>query len=389
MQFLTDLKNRVCSKLNDQGQINQINDAYNRCYYNNKEILKFASFLLEYSNNDNKGLHENIERNTTFNTNKIKIENFNNALNYFNCFHFIKYKHYKQIPAHYEWINNIIPLNDGRFATSSNDRTIKIWDPNNDLNFDIVILGYPQDKNGHQNKIWFIIQLDNGYIVSMSNESDIRIWSISKTSYQCLFKIDKIWNWLSDSYRYQLVALSDNRFIFNDSSTLRIWSTEEPFSSNPIKEMEQFCHMIFYVKNKDILIVEHRNKDYKFYSMKTYQLICTIIDSNCKNYYMYQIDEERVIGNNIHDNVGKGVLTMINVGTCLKEKSKTISALCLEILSDNILLLVYEGFGVYNLKTNECSWINTDCFIDKALKINESTVITINYKENDFKVWQF
>ena len=67
-------------------------------------------------------------------------------------------------------INSIIKLNDGTFATCSNDKKIKIWDLNQRLN----ILAF---SDAHEKTINNIIQLNNGMLISTGKDSLIKIWN--------------------------------------------------------------------------------------------------------------------------------------------------------------------------------------------------------------------
>ena len=72
--------------------------------------------------------------------------------------------------AHLYKINCIIKLNDGLFATCSNDKTIKIWNLHKRVN----ILTFFE---AHEKTINNLIQLNNGMLVSAGKDSLIKIWN--------------------------------------------------------------------------------------------------------------------------------------------------------------------------------------------------------------------
>ena len=88
--------------IDDKNQKEQLEKAYYICEELNESIIYFAELLFENYNNDNKKWYNNIIRNTTFNTNKLIDEDVTHAINYFNSFHFIKYKEIKTVIAHYQ-----------------------------------------------------------------------------------------------------------------------------------------------------------------------------------------------------------------------------------------------------------------------------------------------
>ena len=72
--------------------------------------------------------------------------------------------------AHFYKITSIIQLNDGSFATCSNDKTIKIWNLHQRVNF----LTFSE---AHEKAINNLIQLNNGMLVSTGKDSLIKIWN--------------------------------------------------------------------------------------------------------------------------------------------------------------------------------------------------------------------
>ena len=72
--------------------------------------------------------------------------------------------------AHMYKINSIIKLNDGTFATCSNDKSIKIWNLHKRIN----ILTFSE---AHKKAINNLIQLNNGMLVSTGKDSLIKIWN--------------------------------------------------------------------------------------------------------------------------------------------------------------------------------------------------------------------
>ena len=73
------------------------------------------------------------------------------------------------ITGHYACIYSLIQLQDGRLASGSRDKTIKIWNPHD--NFECT-----QTLKGHTHFIYNLIQLHDGRLASGSADRTIRIW---------------------------------------------------------------------------------------------------------------------------------------------------------------------------------------------------------------------
>lgn len=82
------------------------------------------------------------------------------------------------IRQHKDVVMSIILLKDGRIASASIDKTIKIYEK---YTYQCIM-----SMQGHKRGIECIIQVNNGQIVSCSNDKTIRVWSISLTNYKCL-----------------------------------------------------------------------------------------------------------------------------------------------------------------------------------------------------------
>ena len=79
-------------------------------------------------------------------------------------------------------IHSLLLLSDGRLASCSQDKTIKIYNINNNYHCDITL-------EGHTNGVNYISELDNNKLISCSDDRSIKIWSISQSSYQCDYTI--------------------------------------------------------------------------------------------------------------------------------------------------------------------------------------------------------
>lgn len=95
-------------------------------------------------------------------------------------------------------------LNDSRIAMIFNEKDIRILDPLNNFNCDIVL-------SGHLFLVSSLCQLDNGHLVSSSFDNSIIIWKLEKYAYSLVSKISDI----ETNFTCYVLALSDNRFAIN------------------------------------------------------------------------------------------------------------------------------------------------------------------------------
>ena len=91
-----------------------------------------------------------------------------------------------EITAHSKWINKIIPLTKSRFATCSNDKSVKIW--NSEYPYDFI---HKFDK--HTDDVNSIIQLRNKEVLvsaSSKKDSTFRTWDLNV--YSEIYAIKKV-----------------------------------------------------------------------------------------------------------------------------------------------------------------------------------------------------
>lgn len=74
--------------------------------------------------------------------------------------------------GHTDIITSILPLDEKLFASSSGDRTIKVWD---------IDSGYCMGTiSGHFKDIWGLARISDSTIASCSADSSIKIWDYKK-----------------------------------------------------------------------------------------------------------------------------------------------------------------------------------------------------------------
>lgn len=90
------------------------------------------------------------------------------------------YKLIHTLKGHTNAVNKLIELEDGKLVSCSNDKTIKIWDDTN--NYESV-----QTLLDNTESVISVIEMNN-YFVSVSSKSSLNIWE--KLTYECKGKIE-------------------------------------------------------------------------------------------------------------------------------------------------------------------------------------------------------
>ena len=103
----------------------------------------------------------------------------------------INIKEVKTFTEHTDNVNSLLRLKDGRVASCSDDKTIRIYDPSNDYHCDQVI-------KRHNDSITSICQLDDGTIVSCSEDRTIMLNNYTIKN-------------AHDGWIYKVITLPNNR----------------------------------------------------------------------------------------------------------------------------------------------------------------------------------
>ncbi|MDD6137147.1 MAG: hypothetical protein PUB54_08295, partial [Lachnospiraceae bacterium] len=233
-------------------------------------------------------------------------KNINELIKYYNEYNIVEsvkiedIKSIKTITDHTDYyVNSLLLLNDGRVASCSRDKTIRIYDPSNDYHCDQVI-------KRHSKGIISICQLDDGTIVSCSNDKSIMIG-------------DYTINNAHESWIYKVITLPNNRIAScsNDYS-IKIWKSNPPYSDTPINVLKGHRYVVaslLYIKERDVMISGSGDDTLRLWNMSTYQcdkviegVRCCFINS------LYQIDKDRVIVG------GYKSFCVVNIDKCVIEK---------------------------------------------------------------------
>ncbi len=78
--------------------------------------------------------------------------------------------------GHTNSVNCLAGLRNGRVASGSIDKTIKIWD----FVHDKLLFTFDSTNGGHIDIVWTMSLLDNGFLVSGSFDASIKLWNVDQ-----------------------------------------------------------------------------------------------------------------------------------------------------------------------------------------------------------------
>ena len=280
------------------------------------------------------------------------------------------------ITGHTDSVNSLLLLKDGRVASCSDDKTIRIYDPSNDYHCDQVI-------ERHSKGITSICQLDDGTIVSCSYDKSIMIgdYTINNAHYSWILKV---------------ITLPNNRIAScSPNMTIKIWKSNPPYSDTPINVLKghwDYVNSLLYIKERDVMLSGSWDDTLCLWNMSTYQ--CDKVIEGvyyCSHNSLYQIDKDRVIVG------GDKSFSIVNIDKCVIEKTINVKLLryvdCFLKLRDNktILCGCIKGiFCFYDMNTEQYKITNDNHNDDitDILLIDDNTFLSCSIDGN-IKVWRY
>lgn len=381
--YFKSLKDTIINEL--LHQIDQINSAYETSITNNTNILSLITLLID-NYNGSSIMRNNIINNSSFHIYNCEDElSFTSIIKFFNEYNIISPREInidkltceRTIAEHSDSVNSLLLLKDGtHIASCSLDKTIKIFDSANSYNCDLTM-------EGHTDKVVSICQLDEGNIVSCSDDKSIKIF------------IKTISNAHDDSIN-KVITLPNNRVAScSDDNTIKIWKSDPPYQSEPLavlKGHHDTVTSMIYIKNRDVIVAGDTDGKLRLWSMSTYQCVSAIDDVKCcYTNAVYQIDDDRVI---VGHNNG---LYVVNIDKCIIEDELRDEELgyvnCFLKLRDNYSIICgCEGgkFCVYDIFSKEHFMIpeKHSKDITDLIRIDDDTFVSCSW-DSTIKVWKY
>jgi WD40 repeat protein len=123
----------------------------------------------------------------------------------------------KILRLHTDWISSLVNIKDYKFASASKDRTIKVWDINQDYSCTKTI------ESAHFDWIYALL-FDEDDLLFSSTYQFIEVWKISK-NFECVRSIDAH----NDIIRSLLLLPGGYFASGSNDKTIKIWSIKEHF----------------------------------------------------------------------------------------------------------------------------------------------------------------
>ena len=264
--------------------VNDINNIENK-------KVKFK-YLINQVIKENEKMKNDIQKMLNINTNKkiITREYKNKEVN--NCFlsngFNIKNKnHILQLKYHTDRINCAIILNDGRFATCSNDKSIIIYNKKT-FKPEIII-------KEHKDFIKHILQLNSGNLASCSLDGIINIFYINNNNYKVLQTLKYHQSYIVN----KIIELKNGKLVScsNDSSII-IYSKD-----NNNKYIKDY---LIETKGEYYCIIQTKENEICYHTYKKDNYICFY--DLLKNKIINKIKVFEIPSNNSFNMVSKDLL---------------------------------------------------------------------------------
>lgn len=291
-------------------KINKIEYSYESLKSMNNNVLQlFKNIIHNYNiNTSNYYLKCNLQNITDIYIYKFNKDNTDeNIIKYFKNYTLIKdsivniskAKCSHIINEHTDSVDSVLILSDGRLASCSHDKTIKIYNMNNNYKCDITI------NTEHTDCVANISQLENGKLVSCSGRA-LKIWSIYESSYKCECTIYEAHNkWINE-----VISLTNNRIAScAEDKLIRIWDVNRNYNLIEVLEgHESYVYSILQLKGKEKLISGGDDNNLFIWNIQTYQPETVINNIYCSYYgSLIEINKDRIIS------AGNKVIVVINI----------------------------------------------------------------------------
>lgn len=284
----------------------------------------------------------------------------------------------RSITQHNDAVNCLLILKDGRLASCSSDRTIKIFDITNDYHCDISIYA-------HNSIVSYISQLQNSKLVSCSYDSTIKIWNISKTECICEYTFQKAHNhWI-----YQVISLTKNRIASSSQDkTIKIWNSVPPYKIiHTLKGMGGNNKTIKQVYEKEKLLSDSIEN-----GLVVWNLVSGTIETRIQDIYITCFE----VYSNYLIKGGRCYITILEMEgyeiyrQFSGQSGSKINAI--KMLDENRIIIGYLSgkFDLIDIETKTLITHNKlhDKSINCFVSINEKQFATCS-NDNSIKIWDY
>lgn len=288
----------------------------------------------------------------------------------------------KTIHSHTDYVSCVCILADGRIASCSRDKTIKVF---SSQDYKCELTFAPHEHGG----VNHILVLDNGNLVS-SSYKEIAIWKITDKTYKCLKKKQG-----HNDDIYQTIQLTNNRLATCSGDwTIKIWENFEPFTClKTLTGSTDSVNCVLELKNKKFLVSGGKDETIRFWDNTTYECEKEIDDVLCYTpKCLIETDDEKLVVGGRY-----GLISVIS-----SETMELISTYEFTDVVADIFSLAYIGRGnvlcgdtkgtLCQIEINEFKMVslkeNVHSFvIDGILLLDNKRLITYSY-DHTISIWE-
>ena len=174
--------------------------------------------------------------------------------------------------AHDDWISKIIYCLNGNLISCSFDKTIKIWEENNNNEYNCIKI------LTHNNLIVSILLLEDKNILISSGLDGTKFWNLN--NYECIIHIKEV----ICRCTHALQRIDEDRIILGGNQLIQIISLNQKKKIKDIKN-DFFCYGICIIENKGIFLITGKNKEIKIYRNNDYECIKIIKNAHDDDIY--------------------------------------------------------------------------------------------------------
>ena len=203
-----------------------------------------------------------------------KIISYDNNTKYITCSHDTVIiirdskdnKVIRTLTDHKEAVWDILLLSDGRLASSSTDKTIKIWNLSSG--------NCEQTLIGHANWVYCLLELPNSILLSGSHDLSIGVWDISqknKNELQCYHQVKNY----KQLQIYCMEVVNINELAVSSQNDINIYTFDSGTykSFNIIKTLKGHIDLVLDIKimnnSKDMLVSCSSDEDCRLWNIST------------------------------------------------------------------------------------------------------------------------
>lgn len=159
---------------------------------------------------------------------------------------------------------------DERIAVCSEDRDIQILNKKS--------LGLELSLKGHNKAVNHISLLENGYLVSSSEDLTIKIWELKDKLYKCLKTLIGHKNEVRKT-----IQITHNRLVScSDDGTLKVWNSMPPYECfQTLTNHSFYVRAVIELKNKKFFVSGGTDGTVRFWNSSNYHCEHTVQKASC------------------------------------------------------------------------------------------------------------